>query len=1127
MKAADSYKIAWTVHDSLFNGGTTCDTAGGSIDIQVAWKATGWGALGFGPSPNPDDGLLDHTNTDFYAGSSTTPPQNSHSTERNWPTKLGSQAGISNTATEFVDGWFIMSFTRPLRARSSSNHPVACNAVTTCVWAYALTNTNLRDGARHTTNTKGVLSINFYKDPSISPFSSPASDPICTEFGNCVPLDPNYRLYWRYNPGTGINDASLDIAIQAYTTGWVVIGFEPNDQSHQNTDMVYGYISGSTQTVSDLWSTSFATPSVDPQQNIYSTSVSEVSMFTVVRFSRKLVSTDKANDKDIGSGPRKVVWGYGAADPSSPSTPVAHSSNAKGLVMIDWMNPPGIQTTIPAAPAGPGDVNLVSITDITQILGNYPIYVPLDSKLDMHWAIDTSASIIKILLRGKGFQGWASISMQCSSHGHMNSDIIMGNAVGNVADYFSNAITSPVLDTSKDLKTYSCAYLNGDTIVTFERSLSTPDTAQDRPILTGLQNFAWAYQTSDVKLTSKHSATSGKQPLQINWYSGEIITPSGAPLVYQTLFFFIPAIVILFYQKLIFFRSFSFLFIFRKPLTFTFLGNKYNYTVTDAVVIVCWAMLNVVWTTTYAYTQFGKWNIIGLSLQFHCALLLLPILRNSIFEPIFGISFDRAIKYHRWLGYSTCLILIMHAGGNWADWKKTGVFGEKSVEKEMVYGEMAFVCALIMVLFAVSFWRRQFFESFLVTHMLYPIFILFAALHSKATPNALGWYFFPSVMLFIIDRLIRAYRSYKPTAVTEIAHVNGLTRLQLKKPAGMKYEGGQYLFIMIPSISKIEWHPFSIASAPQDEDLMLCIRDAGGWTHKLLEAAKQNITDLQPHVDGPYGRPAVDPLRFKVVMLISGGVGAVPWISVVRELLHRIKSGEKLKIEKLIFVWSVRSENNWEWFRDTFREIATNEVASKIIEFRVYGSNIGRSWTPPPTMKERVLKLFGLLPHVQANKEAAEKKVDKKVEMASMASSVPPPPPASDELPEPWTEHFDEASGKPYYHNSNTGESTWTRPVITRPPVQNFRRTLNLSSPAATAASEDQSSALGKPKFIEGRPNVRDLFNEVIEKYPHCDKFAVMVCGPMGMVYDARELCFQFSETRKKLFHFHSETFEF
>jgi hypothetical protein len=48
-----------------------------------------------------------------------------------------------------------------------------------------------------------------------------------------------------------------------------------------------------------------------------------------------------------------------------------------------------------------------------------------------------------------------------------------------------------------------------------------------------------------------------------------------------------------------------------------------------------------------------------------------------------------------------------------------------------------------------------------------------------------------------------------------------------------------------------------------------------------------------------------------------------------------------------------------------------------------------------------------------------------------------------------------------------------------------------------------------------------------IEKYPHWDKFAVMVCGPMGIVYDARELCFQFSETRKKLFHFHSETFEF
>jgi hypothetical protein len=35
------------------------------------------------------------------------------------------------------------------------------------------------------------------------------------------------------------------------------------------------------------------------------------------------------------------------------------------------------------------------------------------------------------------------------------------------------------------------------------------------------------------------------------------------------------------------------------------------------------------------------------------SFLLFPIARNSIWDQLYGIPFDRAIKYHRWLGYFT------------------------------------------------------------------------------------------------------------------------------------------------------------------------------------------------------------------------------------------------------------------------------------------------------------------------------------------------------------------------------------------------------------------------------------------------------------------------------------------
>ena len=49
----------------------------------------------------------------------------------------------------------------------------------------------------------------------------------------------------------------------------------------------------------------------------------------------------------------------------------------------------------------------------------------------------------------------------------------------------------------------------------------------------------------------------------------------------------------------------------------------------------------------------------------------------------------------------------------------------------------------------------------------------------------------------------------------------------------MRYYGGQYVFINIPSISLFQWHPFSLSSAPFEQDCMLHVRVLGNWTQAL------------------------------------------------------------------------------------------------------------------------------------------------------------------------------------------------------------------------------------------------------------------------------------------------------
>ena len=44
----------------------------------------------------------------------------------------------------------------------------------------------------------------------------------------------------------------------------------------------------------------------------------------------------------------------------------------------------------------------------------------------------------------------------------------------------------------------------------------------------------------------------------------------------------------------------------------------------------------------------------------HFAFLLIPVARNSFVLKWVGLSFERAVRYHRWLGRSTFILVTIH-----------------------------------------------------------------------------------------------------------------------------------------------------------------------------------------------------------------------------------------------------------------------------------------------------------------------------------------------------------------------------------------------------------------------------------------------------------------------------------
>merc|ERR1739838_248018 len=64
--------------------------------------------------------------------------------------------------------------------------------------------------------------------------------------------------------------------------------------------------------------------------------------------------------------------------------------------------------------------------------------------------------------------------------------------------------------------------------------------------------------------------------------------------------------------------------------------------------------------------------------------------------------------------------------------------------------------------------------------------------------------------------------------------------LVVKRPSHFHFHPGDYVYVNIPASAKYEWHPFTISSAPEQEDaLWLHIRAVGEWTNRLYNYFEQ------------------------------------------------------------------------------------------------------------------------------------------------------------------------------------------------------------------------------------------------------------------------------------------------
>ncbi|WJX20708.1 ferric-chelate reductase (NADH) [Trifolium repens] len=288
------------------------------------------------------------------------------------------------------------------------------------------------------------------------------------------------------------------------------------------------------------------------------------------------------------------------------------------------------------------------------------------------------------------------------------------------------------------------------------------------------------------------------------------------------------------------------------------------------------------------------------------AFLFFPVTRGSSILPLVGLTSESSIKYHIWLGHLSMLLFSAHAIGfiiYWAitnqliemlEWSKTYVSN--------VAGEIAILMALAMWITSIPRIRRKMYEVFFYTHHLYILYILFYAIHVGVQDMCM---IAPGVFLFLIDRHLRFLQSRQNAQLLSVRLLPcGALELNFSKSPSLYYNPTSFVFINVPKVSKLQWHPFTMNSSCNMETnhLSVTIKNVGSWSNKLYrELSSTSLDHLQVSVEGPYGPHTAQFLRHEQIVMVSGGSGITPFISIIRDLIFQSQQQE-FQAPKLLLV---------------------------------------------------------------------------------------------------------------------------------------------------------------------------------------------------------------------------------
>ncbi|CEG42074.1 hypothetical protein PPTG_01648 [Plasmopara halstedii] len=313
---------------------------------------------------------------------------------------------------------------------------------------------------------------------------------------------------------------------------------------------------------------------------------------------------------------------------------------------------------------------------------------------------------------------------------------------------------------------------------------------------------------------------------------------------------------------------------------------------------------------------------LGMNGLYAIILSVILIAKQSFVHKFFGLSEERAARYHVLSGQFGFSMLMLHGLVYLVVWYSQGKVEEMLVpcladtcSSKQRYGSIRNFCgalalcfSMIVAISSMEWVRRRFFRTFVMLHCLIIGVIVFSVLHYYAT----FFWLIPAIVLVVMYRVVSMCGRGQASVISATAVSNKVFEIELRRSSlnGSDFLPGQYVYIKHNAIGN-EWHPFTISSSPlrNRHSFFINAKVQGFFTSRILTAMRnQQLKTV--HVDGYYGS------EIKLaphMVFIAGGSGMTPFLSVLDHLKALLDVSNAKEVSKrseipqsLWIIWTCR-----------------------------------------------------------------------------------------------------------------------------------------------------------------------------------------------------------------------------